>query len=147
MTTGRELLEAESARWHDLSALLGKLSEDQWNEPGAAGEWCAKDVIAHIAAWHAEAVDEMEQLRETGHVKRTWTDVESFNQKAHADCEDISLHDARVSSGASRHRFLEEIARMTDPLNEKMAAFVAGCAHEHYDEHIDMLEKFLAGRE
>ena len=146
MTTVAEILDAEDARWHQLAALLDRVGPDGWMTPGAAGEWCAKDVVAHIAAWHAEAVDEMEQLRETGHVKRNWTDVEAFNTENAARCKDIDLHDAKVTSGACRHRFREEIARLGQPLNPKMADFVMMCGPNHYDEHIEMLEVFLAAR-
>ena len=101
---------------------------------------------AEDAAWHAEAVDEMEQLRETGHVKRNYADVESFNQQNYAECADLSLHDAKVTSGACRHRFREEMAKLPEPLNEKMAKMIAGCGHEHYAGHIEMLESFLGAR-
>lgn len=146
MTTAKEILEAEDARWHVLDALLDKLGPEDWSKPGAAGDWCAKDVIAHIAAWHAEAVDEMEQLRATGHVKRNWTDVEGFNAENAERCKDIDLHDAKVTSGACRHRFREEIVALGSALNEKMANFVMMCGPNHYDEHIEMLEAFLAAR-
>jgi hypothetical protein len=146
MTTVKEILDAEDARWHDLAALFDKLGPDDWNTPGVAGDWCAKDVLLHLAAWHAEAVDEMEQLRETGHVKRNWTEVQAFNADAHENCKDVDLHDARVSSGAARHRFREEIARLGVPLNEKMATFVVACGPDHYDEHIEMLQSYLGAR-
>lgn len=146
MSTVQQILDDEDARWHELTALLGKLSEEDWLRSGAAGDWSARDVLAHIAAWHAEAVDEMEQLRETGHVKRTWTDVQAFNADAHERCAHLNLHDVRVTSGASRHRFREEIASAGAAMNEKMATFVTGCAAEHYNEHIGMLEAFLGAR-
>ncbi len=145
MNTVKEILDEEDASWHQLSALFEKLAPEDWARP-LSGEWCAKDVLAHIATWHAEAVDEMEQLRETGHVKRTWKDVEGFNAANAERCKSIDLHDAKVTSGACRHRYREEIAGLGVPLNEKMAKFVTMCGPTHYAEHIEDLERFLAGR-
>ncbi len=43
-----EMLQVERADWE---ALLAELDADQLTQPGAAGEWSIKDIIAHVT-WH-----------------------------------------------------------------------------------------------
>jgi hypothetical protein len=70
-------------------------------------------------------------------------DVDAFNDKTYQECKDLSLHDVRVMSGAARHRFREEVALLEEPIDERLARIIAANAHDHYDEHIPDLDRFL----
>ena len=142
----QDLLDLEAKAWLELSGRFNTLKDDQWLQPGVVETWTAKDLMAHIASWHAEAVHEMEMFRSQGHVKRRWKDVDQFNAEAYEQCKDMSLHDVKVMSGASRHRFREEIARAAEPLPEKMEKLIAGDGHVHYGDHIPHLDSFLGAK-
>lgn len=49
------LKEIRDARAHLLAAIKG-LSEDEMRQPGVAGYWSVKDILAHLVAWEAELV-------------------------------------------------------------------------------------------
>jgi hypothetical protein len=142
MTTKQELLDAENAGWHELNARLEKLAEDDWTKPGVNGDWCAKDVLAHVAAWHAVTTDRFEVLRTMGTLPE-YPPVDEFNQDQYEKCRELSLHDVRVMSGAARHRFREEIAQLPAELGENLVRIVQSNAQGHYDEHIEQLDTFL----
>jgi DinB family protein len=142
MTTKQDLLDAENAGWHELSARLEKLTDDDWLKPGVNGDWCAKDVLAHVAAWHAVTTDRFEVLRTMGTLPE-YPPVDEFNQDQYEKCRELSLHDVRVMSGAARHRFREEIAQLPAELGENLVRIVQGNAEGHYDEHIEQLDKYL----
>ena len=142
MTSKRELLEAEDQRWHDLCALIHKVSDAGFSEPGVNGDWTPKDTMAHIAAWHAQTTDRFETLRTTGKLERV-PDVNTFNAENYERCKDASLHDVRAMFESSRHRFREEIALLDEPLTERLGQIIAANGHEHYEEHIPQLEAFL----
>lgn len=144
MSIKQELLDTEDRAWRALCAQIDRLSDDAWLRPGVNGEWTAKDVLAHIAVWHAQTTDRFETLRATGEIPKV-PDVDAFNAQQYEECRDLSLHDVRVMSGACRHRFREEVALLTEPLSELAQAMIAANGHEHYDEHIPQLEAFLAG--
>jgi hypothetical protein len=137
--------DAEDQAWRALGARFGKLSGAEWERPGATADWTPKDVLAHIACWHAEAVAALEAHRSGVKRIKHWSDVDGFNAEAYDRCKDLPLHDVHAMSGAARHRFREEIAIAEEPLPERIVSLIAGNAHGHYEEHIPLLDAFLGG--
>ena len=52
-------LKSENEAWEDLLADIG---EDRMEEPGVAGAWSIKDVVAHLAAWRRRTVGRIEAV-------------------------------------------------------------------------------------
>jgi hypothetical protein len=50
-------LNAEQAAWEGL---LGEVGEERMEEPGIAGEWSIKDIVAHLTAWRRRTVGRVE---------------------------------------------------------------------------------------
>ena len=46
-------LQDEQAAWE---ALLGGIDEARMTEPGVAGEWSIKDIVAHLTGWRKRSV-------------------------------------------------------------------------------------------
>jgi hypothetical protein len=46
-------LRDEQANWE---ALLQEIGEDHMTQPGVAGEWSIKDIVAHLTAWRRRTV-------------------------------------------------------------------------------------------
>jgi hypothetical protein len=61
MTVTREqvlaAIERERRAWDDLLAAVGA---ERMHEPGAMGDWCGKDLVAHLAAWDVYTLDRLE---------------------------------------------------------------------------------------
>ena len=138
----QKILDLEDERWRELHQRLDKLTDDDWLKPGVNGDWCAKDVMVHIAAWHAVTTDRFEVLRTMGTLPE-YPPVDEFNRDQYEKSKDLSLHDVRVMSGAARHRFREEIAQLPGELGENLVRICESNAHGHYDEHIEQLDNFL----
>jgi DinB family protein len=111
VTIKEDVLSSEEEGWHELQARFAKFSGDDWTRPGPAGEWSAKDVLAHIACWHAEITHHLEHIRTTGN-DLPWPELEEFNQRAYAQCAEMTLHEVQAMSGAARHRYREEVATL-----------------------------------
>jgi hypothetical protein len=52
-------LNAENDAWERLLADIG---EDRMDEPGIAGAWSIKDIVAHLAAWRRRTVGRIEAV-------------------------------------------------------------------------------------
>lgn len=50
-------LNSEQEAWEGL---LGQIGEDRMEEPGVAGAWSIKDVVAHLTAWRRRTVGRLE---------------------------------------------------------------------------------------
>jgi len=62
----QKLLDAENRGWSELHSRFDKLSDEDWLKPGVVDDWTPKDMIAHVAVWHAQTADRLESLRMTG---------------------------------------------------------------------------------
>jgi len=142
MSVKAELLQLDEERWEQFSGLLEKIPD--WEQPGIADDWSVKDLLAHAAAWHACTTDRLEAYRMTGELPQPPADIDAFNARVCEENKDLSLHDVKVMSGASRHRFREEVALLSEDDATKLERMIVGNAHGHYDEHIDQLERYLA---
>ena len=56
MTSKADLLEQLNTEIADWDAFLAGIDEAHLDQPGAAGPWSIKDIIAHIAGWRRRAV-------------------------------------------------------------------------------------------
>ena len=46
-------LKDEQAQWE---ALLGDIGEEHMTQPGVAGDWSIKDIVAHLTGWRSRSV-------------------------------------------------------------------------------------------
>jgi hypothetical protein len=49
-----ELLDNLHAEHQQWAALLAQIGEARMDQPGAAGPWSMKDIVAHLTGWSAE---------------------------------------------------------------------------------------------
>ena len=47
-------LQDEQTQWE---ALLGEIGEEHMTQPGVAGEWSIKDIVAHLTGWRRRTVE------------------------------------------------------------------------------------------
>ncbi len=54
--TKTQLLSKIEQAWAALQASYAGLTEAQLTEPGAAGDWSVKEILAHVTVWEEEAL-------------------------------------------------------------------------------------------
>jgi hypothetical protein len=141
MSIKMELLDNEEQRFTYLSKLLDRVPD--WEKPGVADQWSAKDLLGHLAAWHAVTIDRLEQFNSSGVLPPPPGDIDAFNEKTCEENRDLSVHDVKVMSGACRHRFREEVAALKEEDAREFERMIYGNAHGHYDEHVPQIEAYL----
>jgi hypothetical protein len=146
MSAKQKLLDAEDRLWREMNARLSKLGPEDWLRPGVNGDWSAKDLLAHVAAWHAHTTDRFEALRMTGELPTFGDNVDDFNKRMFEENRELTLHEVQAMSGAARHRFREEIDLLPNEPEDRIQQIVYANADEHYSEHIPHLDAFLGGR-
>jgi hypothetical protein len=57
-----DLLAELDSENEGFEGLLAEVGEDRMEEPGVAGEWSIKDVVAHLAAWRRRTVGRLEAV-------------------------------------------------------------------------------------
>lgn len=117
------ILEEGNARLHEL--LDGVPEADLVRESTiGGGEWSAKDLIGHLAAWEEMALRSLEEWRrgETPWVEREEgpfhgpgnENVDAFNARAVEEKRRLSLDEVRRSSQEIHQKLVAEITALSD---------------------------------
>lgn len=140
--------------WEDL---LAQVSEEQRLQPGAAGKWSVKDVIAHVAWGEREIVpvmrthvlagselwnlsdDECNEIVYQQNRDRSWHEIMNEEQQAYADllaaAQTLSDEDLNDS-----HRYKQM------PEEWVPWQLYAGNTFNHYQDHMPSIREWLAQR-
>src|SRR5262249_36008985 len=77
MSTRNDLLQLEEERWNQMCRLLDKIPD--WEGEKVCDDWSVKDLLGHVAAWHATTMDRLEQFQSSGKLPPPPEDIDAFN--------------------------------------------------------------------
>ena len=138
-----KLMAEEDELWIELRTTMDSFTADQAVQPGYFLEgWSAKDALAHIGTWLAEAGVALEQLRADTYVELRTDEIDEMNARFLEAMRDASLHDVRAQAAASRSRMLH--AWRDVPSQQDVAAdWIRKAGPDHYREHLPRLHAWL----
>jgi uncharacterized protein (TIGR03083 family) len=141
-----ELLKDIRAEWALWEALLGEIEEAQMTQPGAAGEWSVKDVIAHITWFEREMVGMLQARALVG--SDLWQlPTDERNARIFEENQDRPLQDVLAEAQQVHRQFLEEFEALAEddladphrfpgmPEDWQPWIVIAGNSNEHYRDH------------
>jgi hypothetical protein len=141
--TVSELMAAEDAGWEELHALMDSLTPGQAERPGYFPEgWSAKDVLAHVGAWLAEAGVILERIR-AGTYEPSEIDVDAMNEQFLEAMKDVPLQTVRAQAWSARSRMLQAWSALGD-LPPEARFWIRKAGAEHYEEHLPRLREWVA---
>ncbi len=137
-----ELLAEEDRLWTELHSLVDSLPRDKVDEPGYFIEgWTAKDLVAHIGSWLAEAGVVLEQIR-VGTYRPHEMDVDAMNARFYEAMHDVAFPDVRAQGVAARNRMLRAWRSLPEPSDEA-DRWISKSGPEHYAEHLPRLREWV----
>jgi catechol 2,3-dioxygenase-like lactoylglutathione lyase family enzyme len=138
-----DLRKAEDEGWHELHALIDSLPPGAAERPGYYEEgWSAKDLLAHIGAWLAQAGVALEQIG-AGTYRPEEIDVDALNGRFLEVLRDLPFEVVRAQADASRSRML--LASATAPPGDPDAAtWIRKAGPDHYGAHLPRLREWAA---
>ena len=145
------LLERLDGAWRAFRESYAGLSAAQLTEPGVAGDWSVREVIAHVTMWEEEALKYLPLILAGGRPPRyvRYGGIDAFNAQ---------MREAkRALSTAEALRQLEEThRRLTDFLGSVPEDELAGetrfrrrlrlDTYGHYREHARAIREWRLGR-
>jgi hypothetical protein len=141
MATKRELCKAEDEAWAEVNGLIGSLTAEQMEEPGYYTDWSAKDLLAHLAAWMAEAARIFTQLHYQTYMKSD-LDVDAMNKEFYEANKDLPIPVVRAEAFAARNRMLAEMNALGEVPPEAEEWFEES-GLRHYEEHLPRLREWV----
>jgi hypothetical protein len=140
--TKRDLCTAEEDGWLRLMLAVADVPRDATERAGYYPEWSVKDMLGHIGAWHAEAVQIFEQIR-VGTFRPEPIDVDAMNATFVAALRDQPMFVVKAEAAASRTRFVQEFSLLSELTPDAEEWFVESGA-AHYQEHMPRLMEWAA---
>jgi hypothetical protein len=144
-----ELTRTEDLRYAEIDALLDELTPEQMDEPGYAGDWSVKDLMAHLGAWCSEASRYFQQMRMGTYgladedIAAIDRDIDAINRRFYEASKDLSLHDVKAEWYSSRNQMLLDWGLLTQ-VDRASAYWFEECGPKHYEEHMPRLREWVA---
>lgn len=137
-----ELLAEEDRLWTELHGLVDALPPDLVGEPGYFVEgWSAKDLVAHIGSWLAEAGVVLERIR-SGTYRPEEIDIDAMNEEFFDAMHDVAFEDVRAQGVAARNRMLRAW-RSLPTESPEADRWIRKAGPEHYAEHLPRLRGWV----
>jgi hypothetical protein len=137
------LLAEESSKWTELHGLVASLPRERVAEPGYFAEgWSAKDLVAHVGSWLAEAGVMLEQIR-SGTYRREDIDIDRMNRSFFEAMHDVPFDEVRAQATAARNRMLQAWGALVDPSSDA-DWWIRKAGPEHYAEHLPRLREWVS---
>jgi mycothiol maleylpyruvate isomerase-like protein len=137
-----DLLAEEDRLWAELHDLVDSLPRDKVAEPGYFAEgWSAKDLVAHIGSWLAEAGVVLDRIR--FHTYRPEEiGVDSMNKTFYDSMRDVAFPDVRAQAFTARNRMLRAWRSLPETSTEA-DRWISKSGPEHYAEHLPRLREWV----
>ncbi|GCE27260.1 hypothetical protein KDA_27440 [Dictyobacter alpinus] len=154
--TKAELLTRMQDGYTAFTALLSSLSDEQLTTPGVNGKWSIKDNIAHLSTWEKSVITALDALHnyvEPGNPTAGMSEDEQ-NELYYQANKDRPLSEVRNEFATVSQEIQSAVERLSDdqinsPLpwstsTNPIWPWIAGNTYEHYEEHAQIIEKWLA---
>jgi hypothetical protein len=145
------ILRNERQAWE---ALLAEVAEHGMTEPGLAGHWTAKDIVAHITWYERETAIMIEKKALVG--SDLWQlPQDERNVPIYEESKDRDLQDVLREAGNAFERLIAAIESLTEEELSDASHFrempdewepwkvVASNSYEHYHQHIPGIRAWL----
>lgn len=137
-----DLRQAEQAGWEELEGLVGTLTPEEAEVPGYLPGWSVKDFLAHVAGWHAEAGQALQQMR-SGTFTDAGVDVDARNEAFVDANRDQPLQVVLFEGRAARHRLLRQLHALNE-IPPAAEASLRKAGPQHYAQHLPRLRDWVA---
>jgi hypothetical protein len=137
------MMADEDRLWAELRATIDAFDPEQALVPGYFAEgWTAKDGLAHLGTWLAEAGVALEQIRGGTYVELRTDQLDALNARFLDAMRDVDLADVKAQATAARARMLHAWTELPEP-DEVAGRWIRKSGPEHYLEHLPRLREWL----
>jgi hypothetical protein len=160
--TVKQLVAAMHAARSDWDALLAEVGQARWEQPGVAGDWSIKDIIAHITYfenWATEVTGAIERGEPLPTSPYKGMEIDQENALIYQRYHARPLAEVVHESQAAFLRSLDVVQRLHDedlysleftrPAGVDWIVFdlLEGDTFEHYREHTLSVRAWLAAQD
>ena len=148
--TKTQLLNKLEQAWAALRASYAGLTEAQLTEPGAAGDWSVKEILAHVTTWEEEALKYLPLILEGGRPPRysvMYGGVDAFNAQMTEEKRRLPLADVLAQLAETHRRLVAYIESAPDEqftTDTRFRRRVRLDTYGHYPVHTEAIRAWRA---
>jgi hypothetical protein len=145
------LMQRLNRAWNDIQASYAGLPDEHLTEPGLAGAWSVKDVLAHITTWEAETLQHLPHILAGGRPPRysvVYGGLDAFNDLMTAQKRALPLGEVRRQLAETHQQLLDYLASVPDEPFEAETRFRRRLrldTYSHYPLHTRMIQAWRQG--
>ena len=113
----QQLLNRLDTAWTAFQGSYAGLSSSRLTEPGVAGDWSVKDIIAHVTWWEEEALRHLPLIIAGGQPPRysvAYGGIDKFNAMMTERKRDVPLSDVLTQQHDTHRRLIDFIQRVSE---------------------------------
>ena len=144
----QQVLEKIDLAWEDLLDAIEGLSADQMLVPGVTGDWCVKDIAAHVTWWEEECLKYLPVIIEGGHPPRysvTYGGIDAFNAQMTEIKRRLSLDGVMDEFNLTHQRLLTYLETVPEEQFTRETRFGRRLKYDtllHYPEHAESIREW-----
>jgi hypothetical protein len=146
----QQLLEKLDKAWAEIKESYAGLSGSQLTEPGIAGDWSVKDILAHVTTWEEEALKYLPLIIEGKRPPRyiTCGGIDAFNAQSTERKRSLSLSDVLRQLDEIHSRLIDYIQSVPEEQFTRETRFRRRLrldTYSHYPLHSKMIRDWREG--
>jgi hypothetical protein len=144
----QRLLKRLDDAWRAFTESYDGLSESQLTEPGVAGAWSVRDVIAHVTTWEEEALTHLPSILEGRRPPRysvTHGGIDAFNAQMARRKAELPLAEVLRQQDEVHRRVIDAIERAPEEQLTAGTRFRRRLrldTYSHYAEHARAIRRW-----
>ncbi|MCG3118022.1 MAG: hypothetical protein ALAOOOJD_00155 [bacterium] len=147
-----QLLKRLDKAWEDFKESYAGLSNAELMEPGVAGNWSVRDLIAHVTWWEEEALKHLPLILGGGKPPRysvTYGGIDAFNAQMTEQKKNLSLTEVLQQQADTHRRLIEYIQSVPEEQFTQETRFrrrIRLDTYGHYPKHAKAIRKWREQR-
>jgi hypothetical protein len=144
----QQLLNRLDTAWVAFQASYEGLASARLMEPGVAGDWSVKDIIAHVTWWEEEALRHLPLIMTRDRPPRysvTYAGIDAFNAMMAERKRDLSLSDVLTQQDDTHQRLIDFIQSVPEDQLTRETRFRRRLrldTYSHYPIHTKTIEEW-----
>jgi hypothetical protein len=147
-----QLLSRLDTAWAAFQASYAGLASSRLTEPGVAGDWSVKDIIAHVTWWEEEALRHLPLIMAGGRPPRysvTYGGIDAFNAMMAERKRNVPLSDVLTQQNDAHQRLIDFIQSVSEDQFTRETRFRRRLrldTYSHYPIHTNAIREWRQAR-
>jgi hypothetical protein len=148
----QQLLKRIEDAWTALKESVAGMTDLELSEPGVAGDWSVKDILAHVTTWEQEALKYLPVILRGDRPPRysvMYGGIDAFNARMAEEKRGLSLAEVQKQMEDTHRKLIEVVHEAPEEEIRRETAFrrrIRLDTYSHYPHHTRAIREWREGK-